>query len=105
MTDETGASIYDKQGMLLKRFEEVNRATPHSDGNYIALEVDGTAIPTIPLESVTYKTDKAKAREEARRQKQLDALPEWMPKETIPPEIHIYNIKLNRRYRLKNALE
>ena len=103
VTDNTGASLYDDKGSLLKRFEGVKRATPHADGNYIALEVDGTAIPTIPLESVTYKTDKAKAREEARRQKQLEALPSWMPKETIPPEIHIYNLKLNRRYRLKNA--
>jgi len=98
-TDENGNHIVDLKGNSIIDFPKVKRAVPHPEGTYIALETDGKPISPLHQGDVTYRSPEANARDEARMKKELENLPKWMPKEVIPPEIHIYNTENKNRYR------
>ena len=98
-TDQMGNHLVTKEGKGIADFPKVKRAVPHPEGKYVALEVDGEPISPLRQGEVTYRSKEAKEREEARRKKELEELPDWMPKEVVPPEIHVYNVENNQRYR------
>lgn len=89
-----------KDEKLLFELDDINRAVPHPDGLYIALEVEGK--PILPIEKdVLGSLDPAmQERDELRRQQKAEELPDWMPKEIIPPEIHIISMRNLERYRI-----
>ena len=102
-TNGTGTHILDMIGTELATFPEVKRAIPHPEGVYVALELDGTPITTLDQGYGTYKTPEAQKRAEERRKQKLEDLPDWMPKEVVPPVLDMYNVENKRRYRLQNV--
>ena len=49
--------------------------------------------PRLILGDGKYKDPEVRKREEKRRQQKIDSLPDWVPKEIIPPEINVYNVQ------------
>ena len=101
-TDDKGTHLTNLTGEPLAEFPDVKRAVPHPEGKYVALETDGAPLPPIDLGDGKYKDPEVRKREEKRRQQKIDSLPDWVPKELIPPEINVYNVENKRRYRIKN---
>ena len=101
-TNDSGNHLTTLSGESLADFPTVKRGIPHPDGKYVALELDGAPLPPIDLGDGKYKNPEVRKREEKRRQQKIDSLPDWVPKELIPPEINIYNVEQKRRYRIKN---
>lgn len=101
-TDANGTHLTDLAGKVIAEFPDVKRAVPHPDGKYVALETEGAPLPPIDLGDGKYKDPEVRKREEKRRQQKIDSLPEWVPKEIIPPEINVFNVENKRRYRIKN---
>ena len=99
-TDDSGNHITDLNGKSIVDFPKVKRAIPHPDGTYIALELDGKPLPPIDLGDGKYKDPEVQKREELRRKKKIENLPDWVPREIIPPEIHVYNVDAQKRYRI-----
>jgi hypothetical protein len=87
-------------GTELAAFPGVTRVIPHPEGRYVALELPGKPIPLFDQRTWGELSPEARKREEARRQKFVEGLPEWMPRESVPPELHIYDVEKSRRYRL-----
>ncbi len=87
-------------GSEVKVFPGVRRAIPHPDGRYIALEVDGAPISMFDQTTWREVDPEQRAREQARRDQWLEGLPEWAPRELTPPELHIYDLQLDQRWRI-----
>jgi len=101
-TNQSGNHLVTLTGESIADFPLVKRAVPHPEGKYVALETDGAPLPPIDLGDGKYKNPEVRKREEKRRQQKIDSLPDWVPKEIIPPEINVYNLENKRRYRIKN---
>lgn len=89
-----------KEAKLFFTLEDIKRAVPHPDGRYIALEVDGKPIIPIEKDVLGSLDPEMQKREERRRQQKAEELPDWMPKEIIPPEVHIISLEQLKRYRM-----
>ena len=101
--DAKGVHLTKLDGTSIKDFPKALRGIPHKEGKYLALEIDGDPVPFLQSQSITYKTPEAKAREEARLKKKAKELPDWMPTEVIPKELHIVNLENNNQYRFLNV--
>ncbi len=101
-TDENGNHLVSLDGTKIADFPDAKRGIPHPEGKYVALETDGAPLPPVDLGDGKYKNPEVRKREEKRRQQKIDSLPDWVPKEIIPPEINIYNVENKRRYRIKH---
>ena len=100
VTNNGQLSVY-KDSKPFFTLNDIKRAVPHPDGRYIALEVDGTPIIPIEKDVLGSLDPDMQKREERRRQQKAEALPDWMPKEIVPPEVHIISIDQLKRYRMK----
>lgn len=99
--DATGGHLVRlADGATIASFPGVKRVIPHPEGRYVALELPGKPIPLFDQRAWGELSPEARKREEARREKFVQGLPEWMPRESIPPELHIYDVEKARRYRL-----
>ncbi len=101
-TDTEGNHLVSLDGTNIADFPDAKRGIPHPEGKYVALETDGAPLPPVDLGDGKYKNPEVRKREEKRRQQKIDNLPDWVPKEIIPPEINIYNVENKRRYRIKH---
>ena len=98
--DASGTHITKMTGESIVDFPDAHRGIPHPEGKYIALEVDGAPMAPVDMGDGKYKAPEVQEREEKRRQQRIDNLPDWAPQEVIPPEIHVYNVENQRRYRM-----
>ena len=98
----TGESteLMKDDGTSLKVFSGVNRAIPHPEGRYVALEVTGEGISPFDQRAWGELSPEARERELARQEQFVERLPEWAPREYNPPEIHIYDIEKDTTYRV-----
>jgi hypothetical protein len=98
----TGESteLMKDDGTSLKVFASVNRAIPHPEGRYVALEVTGEGISPFDQRAWGELSPEARERELARQEQFIERLPEWAPREYNPPEIHIYDIEKDVTYRV-----
>ena len=87
-------------GTSLKVFSKVNRAIPHPEGRYVALEVTGEGISPFDQRAWGELSPEARKRELARQEEFVARLPEWAPREYNPPEIQIYDIEKDLLYRI-----
>lgn len=87
-------------GETLRELPGVKRAIPHPDGRYVALEVEGAPISHFDQRTWRELSDDARQREEARKAQWLETLPEWAPREAMPPELHILDLNKDERWRI-----
>ena len=87
-------------GESLHVFAGVTRGIPHREGRYVALEVLGEPISLFDQRTWNELSPEARERELRRKEKWLETLPEWAPREAQPPEIHVVDLSKNERYRI-----
>jgi hypothetical protein len=97
---EESTELMRDDGTSLKVFSAVNRAIPHPEGRYVALEVTGAGISPFDQRAWGELSPEARERELARQEQFVERLPEWAPREYNPPEIQIYDIEKDTLYRI-----
>lgn len=98
--DKDGTHLVTLQGERIADFPKASRAIPHPEGKYVALETEGKPMSPVDMGDGKYKVPEVQAREEKRRQQRAENLPDWVPQNIVPPEIHVYNVENKRRYRM-----
>ncbi len=99
--DSNGAEIIRiSTGEVLAELPGVKRAIPHPDGRYIALELEGQPISHFDQRTWRELSPEAQEREAARKAQWLETLPEWAPREAMPPELHILDLQKGERWRI-----
>lgn len=77
-----------------------NRAIPHPKGRYVMVEIDGAPISLFVQETWRELDPEREAREKARKEQWMKNLPEWAPREAVPPELHILDLEKKQRARI-----
>ena len=89
---DTGESLQVLPGVL--------RAVPHHEGRYVALELAGEPISPFDQRSWNELSEEARERELARQKEFVERLPDWAPREYVPPELHLLDLETSTRYRI-----
>lgn len=97
---ETTELLRVSTGESLHVFNNVKRAIPHHEGRYVALELEGEPISLFDQRTWNEMSPEAQERELRRKEKWLETLPEWAPREARPPELHILDLAKNQRYQV-----
>jgi hypothetical protein len=87
-------------GEVVKELPGVQRAIPHPDGRYVALELEGAPISHFDQRTWRELSPEAREREEARKAQWLATLPDWAPREAMPPELHVLDLQKDERWRI-----
>lgn len=87
-------------GSSVRVIDGVKRAIPHFDGRYVALELDGAPISTFDQTTWKEMSPEAREREMKKTEKWAKNLPDWAPRETVPPELHILDLQKDQRLRI-----
>jgi len=87
-------------GTELAHIEGAKRAIPHPKGRYVMLEVDGAPISLFVQETWRELDPEREAREKARKEQWMKNLPEWAPREAVPPELQVLDLEKKERTRL-----
>jgi len=97
---DTTELLQASTGTSLAIYDGATRGIPHPDGRYLALE--GLGEPISPFDQRTWNeiSEEAQRREQARKEKWLETLPSWAPREQQPPEIQIVEISTGTRVRI-----
>ena len=99
--DGTGITIRSRtDGAELAKAPKANRAVPHPKGRYVMLEIDGAPISLFVQESWNEFDPEREAREKARKEQWMKTLPEWAPREAVPPELQVLDLEKKQRTRL-----
>jgi len=77
-----------------------NRAIPHPEGRYVMVEQDGAPISLFVQEGWRELDPEREAREKARQEQWMENLPEWAPREAVPPELHILDLEQHTRTKI-----
>ena len=94
------AALYRADGTVVARLPGARRVVPHPGGRYVALEVDGAPVSPFDMRAWDELPEAERQRELARREEWLAGQPDWVPREIVPPELQILDLKLGVRYRV-----
>lgn len=97
---ETTELLRISSGESLHVFGGVKRGIPHHEGRYVALELEGEPISLFDQRTWNEMSPEARERELRRKEKWLETLPDWAPREARPPELHILDLAKDQRYRV-----
>ena len=90
-------AVYKEQ-QLVFRADNVNRIVPHPFEQFVILESTGKPVSVLkPIDTVG-KSPEEIEREERKRKKVEEQLPDWMDKTYTPNEIHVVDLTHNKRY-------
>ena len=102
-------SFKDGDAVTIRRREDgseqasiphAHRAIPHPKGRYVMVEQDGAPISLFVQETWRELDPEREAREQARKEQWMKTLPEWAPREAVPPELHILDLEKKQRARI-----
>ena len=85
---------------MLYRFEDATTIHFHPGGRYFALESLGEPISPFDQRTWNEVSEQAREREERRMEEWLEKQPEWVDKEVAPPVMDIFDVALDKRFRL-----
>jgi len=91
--------VHQTSGDVVYTFDDAHRGIVHPEGRFIALEAWGDPISPFDQRSWDEVSPETREREERRMEEWLDNQPEWVPKETVPPVIDIYDAEVKHRVR------
>lgn len=92
--------VYQTDGSMLYRFEDATTIHFHPGGRYFALESLGEPISPFDQRTWNEVSEQAREREERRMEEWLEKQPEWVDKEVAPPVMDIFDVALDKRFRL-----
>lgn len=99
----------DAEGVTIRKADDgsevahvpgARRGIPHPGGRYVMVEVDGEPISLFVQEGWRELDPEREAREKARQEQWMKNLPEWAPREAVPPELHILDLEKKKRTRI-----
>ena len=100
-SDGTNGKLFQlPDGNVVMDLPGAKRVVPHHEGRYVALEVDGEPISLFDQRTWNELSPEAREREQRRKEQWLQNLPEWAPRESRPPEIHVVDMTTTRRFRI-----
>lgn len=91
-------------GEPLGAWPRATRGSLHPGGQWLALEYVGDPISPFYQRSWDELSDRARTREQARAEAFRETLPEWYPKEVVPPRISLVNRSNGERWDLTGVL-
>jgi hypothetical protein len=99
--DGTAITIRNSaDGTEVASVEGANRVVLHPKGRYAMAEIDGAPISLFVQETWRELDPEREAREKARQEQWVKNLPEWAPREAVPPELHILDLEKQARARI-----
>mgnify|MGYP000751580301 CR=1 FL=1 len=99
--DGNGVTVRNlTDGTELASVAGAKRAVPHPKGRYVMLEVDGAPISLFVQETWRELDPEREAREKARKEQWMKNLPEWAPREAVPPELQVLDLEKKERTRI-----
>lgn len=92
--------VHQSDGELLYRFDDASAVHFHPSGRYFALESLGEPISPFDQRTWNEVSEQAREREERRMAEWLEKQPEWVDKEVQPPVLDVFDVSLDKRFRL-----
>ncbi|MFT5586496.1 MAG: hypothetical protein ACI9VR_004095 [Cognaticolwellia sp.] len=92
--------VYQTDGSMLYRFDDASTIHFHPGGRYFALESLGEPISPFDQRTWNEVSEQAREREERRLAEWLEQQPDWVEKEVEPPVMDIFDVALDKRFRL-----
>ncbi len=99
-SDLEDGGLFTRDGLSVRELPGVRRVIPHPGGRYVALEVDGESISLFDQRSWNELSEESREREQRRKQKWLEGMPEWMPREMQPPELQLLDLTEGGHFRV-----
>ncbi len=92
--------VYQTDGSMLYLFDDASTIHFHPGGRYFALESLGEPISPFDQRTWNEVSEQAREREERRMDEWLEKQPEWVEREVQPPVMDIFDVALDKRFRL-----